>query len=116
MRLNTPSGSSERTIVDRLVRTVLPGSIPPAQAVPDDEDDAAQDAPIVDPRHPVRQREVRIGPDSAFRYSIGPLISRSFPNKAVARARIAQAEASQRAALAEFDGTYREAQQRQKVS
>lgn len=43
---------------------------------------------------------------SAFRYSIGPLISWSFPNMGVARARIAQAEASADAALAEFDGTW----------
>jgi NodT family efflux transporter outer membrane factor (OMF) lipoprotein len=49
--------------------------------------------------------------DSAFRYSIGPLISWSFPNMAVARARIAQAEASQQAALAEFDGTWLQALQ-----
>jgi len=44
--------------------------------------------------------------DSALRYSIGPLISWSFPNFAVARARIAQAEAGQQAALAEFDGAW----------
>ncbi len=43
---------------------------------------------------------------SAFRYSVGPLISWSFPNMAVARARIAQAEAGQQGALAEFDGTW----------
>ena len=43
---------------------------------------------------------------SAFRFSIGPLISWSFPNMAVARARIEQAEASQQAALAEFDGAW----------
>jgi NodT family efflux transporter outer membrane factor (OMF) lipoprotein len=44
--------------------------------------------------------------DSAFRYSLGPLISWNFPNMAVARARIAQAEASADAALADFDGTW----------
>lgn len=43
---------------------------------------------------------------SAFRYSIGPLISWSFPNIAAAKARIAQAEASTDAALATFDGTW----------
>lgn len=41
-----------------------------------------------------------------FRYSLGPLISWTFPNTAIARARIAQAEASADAALARFDGTW----------
>lgn len=41
-----------------------------------------------------------------FRFSLGPLISWSFPNTAVARARIAQAEAGADAALARFDGTW----------
>ena len=43
---------------------------------------------------------------SAFRYSLGPLISWSFPNMSVARARIAQAEAGADAALARFDGAW----------
>ena len=41
-----------------------------------------------------------------FRFSIGGLISWTFPNVAVARARISQAEASADAALAGFDGTW----------
>ncbi len=41
-----------------------------------------------------------------FRFSLGPLISWSFPNVAVARSRIAQAEAGADAALARFDGTW----------
>jgi len=44
--------------------------------------------------------------NSAFRFSIGPLISWTFPNVARARARIAQARASTDAALARFDGTW----------
>jgi len=43
---------------------------------------------------------------SGFRFSLGPLISWSFPNRGVARARIAQAEAGAQAALARFDGTW----------
>jgi NodT family efflux transporter outer membrane factor (OMF) lipoprotein len=41
-----------------------------------------------------------------FRYSLGPLISWSFPNRRIARARIGQAEATADAALAEYDGTW----------
>ncbi len=41
-----------------------------------------------------------------FRYSLGPLISWSFPNRRVARARIAGAQALTDAALADFDGTW----------
>lgn len=43
---------------------------------------------------------------SGFRLGVGPLISWSFPNTRVARARIAQAEASAQGALARFDGTW----------
>lgn len=41
-----------------------------------------------------------------FRFGLGPLISWTFPNTGVARARIAQAEARTQAALARFDGTW----------
>lgn len=44
------------------------------------------------------------GSDS-FSFSLGPLLSWSFPNIATARARIAQAEAGTQASLATFDGT-----------
>lgn len=43
--------------------------------------------------------------DSALNFSLGPMISWSFPNRNIARARIEQANATARAALAEFDGT-----------
>jgi NodT family efflux transporter outer membrane factor (OMF) lipoprotein len=43
---------------------------------------------------------------SGFRFSLGPLISWTFPNIGVARTRIAQARASADAALATFDGTW----------
>lgn len=39
-----------------------------------------------------------------FQFSVGPLIRWSFPNQAVARARIAQADAAAQAALASFEG------------
>lgn len=41
----------------------------------------------------------------AFKWSIGPLISWSFPNTSVTRARIAASDAAARAQLARFDGT-----------
>ncbi|HYI43167.1 MAG TPA: TolC family protein [Sphingomicrobium sp.] len=44
-----------------------------------------------------------------FRFGLGPLISWTFPNTAVARSRIAQAQAGTQAALARFDGTWLEA-------
>lgn len=47
-----------------------------------------------------------LGSSSAFRFSLGPLISWSFPNVAVARARIAQAEAGAEGALAQYDGAW----------
>ena len=43
--------------------------------------------------------------NNGFGFSLGPLISWSFPNILVARARIRQAEAGAEAALAGFDGT-----------
>lgn len=46
-----------------------------------------------------------LGKDENFRFSFGPLISWSFPNIAVARARIAQTSALTDAALANFDQT-----------
>lgn len=42
----------------------------------------------------------------SLRFSLGPLMSWSFPNIAAARARIRQAEASADGALATFDGTW----------
>jgi outer membrane protein TolC len=47
----------------------------------------------------------RVGKGSSLSYSLGPLISWSFPNLAAARARIRQARAGSDASLAEFDAT-----------
>ncbi|MHB9879560.1 efflux transporter outer membrane subunit [Pacificimonas sp. ICDLI1SI03] len=46
-----------------------------------------------------------LGDDDAFGFSLGPLISWSFPNMGAVRARIRQADARADAALADFDGT-----------
>lgn len=47
-----------------------------------------------------------LGSGSAFRFGLGPLLSWSFPNLTIARARIRQAEASAQGALAQFDGAW----------
>lgn len=49
------------------------------------------------------------GSGSAFGFSLGPLISWSFPNRPVVKARIAQADARVQADLAGFDGAVLEA-------
>lgn len=49
------------------------------------------------------------GSGSAFGFSLGPLISWSFPNRPVVRARIAQAQARVQGELAAFDGAVLEA-------
>lgn len=46
-----------------------------------------------------------LGDNAGLRFNVGPLLSWSFPNITVARARIRQAEASAEANLATFDGT-----------
>ena len=46
-----------------------------------------------------------LGKGSSFGFSLGPLITWTFPNFGVARARVRQAEAGTAASLAEFDGT-----------
>ncbi len=47
----------------------------------------------------------QLGSDQGFRFNVGPLLSWTFPNITVARARIRQARATNEAALASFDGT-----------
>jgi NodT family efflux transporter outer membrane factor (OMF) lipoprotein len=49
------------------------------------------------------------GTSDSFGFSLGPLLSWSFPNRPVVRARIDQADAQVRADLATFDGTVLEA-------
>lgn len=50
-----------------------------------------------------------VGSPSAFGFSLGPLLSWSFPNRPIVRARIAQADAQVKADLAGFDATVLEA-------
>lgn len=52
-----------------------------------------------------------LGNSASFRFSLGPLISWSFPNIAVAKARIRQAEAGAEGSLASFDGAWLKALQ-----
>lgn len=47
-----------------------------------------------------------LGSDGSLRFSIGPLISWSFPNITAARARLRQAQAISKGALAAFDGAW----------
>lgn len=47
-----------------------------------------------------------LGKSDGFRFSLGPLISWSFPNMEVARSRLKQAEAGADGALATFDGAW----------
>src|SRR3546814_14700483 len=49
------------------------------------------------------------GSGTSFGMSLGPLLTWSFPNRPVVRARIAQADAQVQADLARFDGTVLEA-------
>ena len=42
---------------------------------------------------------------NALSLAVGPMVSRTFPNQAAARARIRESDASTQAALANFDGT-----------
>ncbi len=49
------------------------------------------------------------GSGTSFGFSLGPLLSWSFPNRPVVKARIAQADAQVQADLAAFDGTVLEA-------
>lgn len=49
-------------------------------------------------------RSDQVKGSNSFSFSLGPLLSWSFPNISVARARIAQAEAGAQASLAMFDG------------
>ncbi|MET0364203.1 MAG: efflux transporter outer membrane subunit [Sphingobium sp.] len=50
-----------------------------------------------------------LGSGTSFGFSLGPLLSWSFPNRPVVRARIGQADAQVQADLAAFDGTVIEA-------
>ena len=56
-----PAPSNE-PVVQRLVRPVRRRRIAPAQAVADDEDDAAQHTTVVHAGHAVRQRTIRLEP------------------------------------------------------
>ena len=50
---------ADEAIVERLVRAVRLRGVLPLQPIADHVHDPAHHAPVVDPRHPVRQRKVR---------------------------------------------------------
>lgn len=50
----------DEAVVDGLVRAMPSWRIAPAQPVPDHEDDAAHDPPIIGPGNAVRQREIEL--------------------------------------------------------
>ena len=51
---------ADKPVVDRLVRAIVRRGITPAQAVADHKDDAADDAPVIDPGNPMRQWKIRL--------------------------------------------------------
>ncbi len=59
---HTQAAPADKAVVDRIVRTIGGRRIAPAQPVPDYEDDAAHDPPIIDPRDAVRQWEIGLDP------------------------------------------------------
>ena len=56
---------SNEPIVDRLVRAIIARSVAPAQPVLDHKDDGADDPPIIDPRDPMRKREIPVQSDAS---------------------------------------------------
>lgn len=63
---HTQPAPADKAVVDGLVGTVSSRRIPPAKAIPDHEQDAAQHPPIIHPWHPVRQRKERLDPTHLF--------------------------------------------------
>lgn len=53
---------AHKSVIDRLVRTVLARSIAPPQTVPYDIDDPTDHPPVIHSRNPVRQRKIRLDP------------------------------------------------------
>ncbi len=51
---HTEPAPAHEPVIDRLVRAIAGRRIAPAQTVSDDEDDTADDPPVVNPRNPVR--------------------------------------------------------------
>src|ERR1035438_1610128 len=49
-------------VVDGLVRAVVTRSITPAQSIPDDKDDSADNQPIIHPWNAMRERKIWLDP------------------------------------------------------
>ena len=60
-RLKTPIRLNRiKAVVDGLVRTVLTGHIRPSKTVADDEDNRADDPPVIHTRNAMRQWKIRL--------------------------------------------------------
>ncbi len=53
---------ADEPVVDRLVRAILARRVSPAQSIPGHDDGPALDPTIVNPRHSMRHREIRLDP------------------------------------------------------
>jgi hypothetical protein len=51
---------ADEAVIERLMRAVFARRIAPAQAVFDDEDDAADNPVVIHPGHPVRARKIEL--------------------------------------------------------
>lgn len=53
---------ADEPVVDRLVRAITGRCITPAEPVPDHENNAAHNPPVIDPRNAMRQWKIRLNP------------------------------------------------------
>src|SRR5665213_2695736 len=59
---HTKTAPADETVVDCLVRAILLRRVAPAKSVPDHKDHPAEYPAVIDTRHAVRQRKIRLNP------------------------------------------------------